>query len=92
MCGGEALWQQDFERLSVDFCRRVAEHFFGSLIKEDDQLPGIDGNNRVIGEVENSGERIFAIKERGSQGPIGRLLIAFWALSQMSAPVQTLSH
>jgi hypothetical protein len=65
-----ALGQENVQRLSGDFLMSVPEDSFGALVEQDDVLPFINGNNRVIGEIENFGERV----RRRQKSPIHMML------------------
>ena len=51
-------WQQGVQRLAANLAGRVPEYPLGGLIKEDDLLFAVHGDDRILHEVENSGQSI----------------------------------
>ena len=54
----EARGQQPIEILAEDFLSRITERLLRALIEQQDALAGIDGNDGVFRQIENSSQGI----------------------------------
>jgi hypothetical protein len=50
--------QQNIQSFPGHFRIAISENFLGALVEENNALLLIDRDDRVVGEIENSGERI----------------------------------
>ena len=56
--GAESLGEQDVERLADHLLGRVAEDLARAAVEQHDPVPRIDGNDSVLGDVEDFGQPI----------------------------------
>src|SRR5579864_6352608 len=65
--------KQNIQGLAVYFMRRIPEDPFSAPVKQNDAVLVVDGNDGIVGEVQDLGQRIGGCQEGTAQQLFNRI-------------------